>query len=86
AKPGTVMRFDPTDGELPKNVFRHSSHQFGVAEAIEMARVLGRLPEHIVVYGIEGKSFDLGAGLSDGVEDGVLATVEAIKQDIIDWV
>jgi hydrogenase maturation protease len=68
APPGTVHRFDATRDTLPKDLFHYSSHLFAVAEAVEMARILGRLPKLLIVYGIEGETFDFGEGLSPAVE------------------
>jgi hydrogenase maturation protease len=68
AAPGTVHRFEAADKPLPTGFFHYSTHQFGVAEAIETARALGRLPPSLTVYGIEGKSFSFGEGLSPAVE------------------
>ena len=68
AAPGTVRRFDAAAGPLPREAFAVSSHAFGLAEAVETARALGRLPATVIVYGIEGGSFTLGAGLSGRVE------------------
>lgn len=82
AAPGTLHRFEANFEELPKNFFRHSTHQFGVAEAVEMARTLGRLPRELIVYGIEGQDFNLGATLSPDVELAVMDVVQQIKTDI----
>lgn len=82
AAPGTLHRFEAHREELPRNFFRHSTHQFGVAEAVEMARTLDRLPTELIVYGIEGERFDLGVGLSADVKTAVLDAVEKIKSDI----
>lgn len=82
AKAGTLYRFDAHVNELPRNFFRHSTHQFGVAEAVEMARTLGRLPRELIVYGIEGENFDLGNGLSPNVQDAVHETVRLIRSDL----
>jgi len=79
AAPGTVRRFDAAAGPLPREAFAVSSHAFGVAEAVETARALGRLPARIIVYGIEGESFALGAGLSDRVEQ----ACPRVAQDIL---
>ena len=65
---GTIMCFEAHNQELPKNLFRHSTHQFGVVEAVEMARVLGELPERLVLIGVEGGDYDLGEGLSPPVQ------------------
>ena len=82
APPGTLHRFDATFDVLPKNFFRHSTHQFGVAEAVEMARTLDRLPGQLIVYGVEGADFTLGAPLSPDVQNAVLDVVGRIKSDI----
>ena len=38
-----------------------SSHGFGVAEAIALARALGTLPQHCIVYAIEAADFTPGS-------------------------
>jgi hydrogenase maturation protease len=68
--PGTIHRFDASDARLPESVLSCSTHTFGVGEAIELARALGQLPDRVIVYGIEGERFDLGAGLSEVVDAG----------------
>jgi hydrogenase maturation protease len=77
ATPGTIHRFDASAQPLPKSGFRCSTHTFGVSEAIELGRGLGNLPQYLVVYGIEGKNFAAGVGLSVEVER---ATGEAVRQ------
>ena len=54
AAPGTIHRFDASAEPVPARSFRSSTHAFGVGEAIELARALGKLPGTVVVYGIEG--------------------------------
>jgi hydrogenase maturation protease len=66
-RPGAVRRLDAGRGRLPWYLRSASTHSWGVAEAVEMARVLGDLPAHLVVYGIEGRSFGLHRGLSPEV-------------------
>jgi hydrogenase maturation protease len=55
-----------------------STHGFGVAQAIELARVLDRLPARLRVYGIEGKRFEIGAVISPQVECAVEEVVSRI--------
>jgi hydrogenase maturation protease len=77
AAPGAIHRFDANTRPIPKNAFRCSTHAFGVAEAIELSRALTRLPRSLMVYGIEGKNFAAGVGISPEVEK---ATCDAINQ------
>jgi hydrogenase maturation protease len=70
--PGEVLRVD-LRGDRPDGVaqfagdWRGSSHAFGLASAVSLARALGRLPRALTVYGIEGEAFEYGTGLSPTV-------------------
>jgi hydrogenase maturation protease len=66
--PGTIHRFDVTHAPLPAEVFNPSTHAMGLPEAVELARELGRLPMRLVVYGIEGETWEAGEGLSEPVQ------------------
>lgn len=61
--PGRIYRFDAAQ-PLDSRLRHHGTHGFGVADAIELARALGRLPPRLVGYGIEGRSFAIGTRLS----------------------
>jgi hydrogenase maturation protease len=76
--PGKVHRFDVTDAPLPAEVFNPSTHAMGLPEAVELARELDRLPGRLVVYGIEGESFEAGEGLTEPVQK----TVEKLVLDL----
>lgn len=78
ATPGSVHRFEAHLGPVPAEFAHCSSHSLGVAEAIEMGRALGALPERLVVFGIEGEDFRSGRGLSRGVEAAARAVVREI--------
>ena len=82
AAPGTVHRVDVTVRGLPRELTRASSHAFGLADSIELARALGRLPERIVVYGIEGASFAAGDGVSPEVGAAVEQVVAAVRKEV----
>jgi hydrogenase maturation protease len=78
APAGTIARFDGRDARVVRDALRASTHAFGVAEALELGRVLGRLPESVTIYGIEGKQFDPGSRPSEEV----LAAVETLAARI----
>ena len=72
ARPGTLHVFDASSERLPTELFGASStHALGLADAIEIARILGRLPASVRVVGIEGARFDYGCGLTLEVEAAV---------------
>jgi hydrogenase maturation protease len=81
--PGTLLRFTPDSGPILAKAFRTSSHAFGVAEAVETARVLGRLPESLVILGLQGARWDLGAPLSAPVAAALPALVAAARAELI---
>lgn len=82
AAPGTLHRFDASDRPLPERLFRSSTHAFGVGEAIELARALNRLPERVIVYGIEGAAFEAGEGLTHAVAAAVEPAAAAVLADV----
>ena len=47
------------------------THGFGLAGAIELARVLDRMPARLVVVGVEAVGFDHGAPLSGPVREAI---------------
>jgi hydrogenase maturation protease len=79
---GTIVRIDATRERVPGDVFHYSSHAFSVAEAIELARTLGELPERVTIYGAVGLSFEAGTGLSPAVEKQVDVIVDAITREL----
>ena len=80
--PGTIRRFDAVREILAGTPFAHFSHEIGVAEGVELARTLGRLPSRLTVYGIEGRSFELGEALSAEVARAVEETVRRISNEM----
>ncbi len=82
AEPGGIERFDAHASPLPAARLGLSSHGFGLAEAVELARALGQLPRRCVVYAIAGRSFALGDPLSPEVE----AAVEVVLARVLDAV
>jgi hydrogenase maturation protease len=83
APPGTVRRFDVSAVPLPEKVaLGLSTHGFGLATAVELARSLGQLPHRCIIYTIEGASFATGAPLSPQVAAGVARVVGRVRAEI----
>lgn len=83
AQPGTVYRFEAHVSALPAEFFSNSTHTFGVAQAIELARTLGKLPKELIVYGIEGQDFGPGVSLSLEVLDGARQVIERVLTEVM---
>lgn len=82
AEPGTLHRFDASASPVPARVFHSSTHAFGIAQAIELARALGRLPERVVVHGVEAANFSAGDGLTGRVDAAIDPLVDAVASDV----
>ncbi|WP_343079447.1 hydrogenase maturation protease [Ostreiculturibacter nitratireducens] len=78
---GTVHEFEAGTGPLPASLGTVSSHGFGAAAAIELARSLGALPPRLRVFAIEGTEFGHGEGLSPPVEAAVAALVRRLARE-----
>jgi hydrogenase maturation protease len=61
AEPGTIHRIDCSAEEVALPCGTVSSHGFGLAEAVGLARALGVLPRVCVVYAVEAADFTPGA-------------------------
>jgi hydrogenase maturation protease len=88
ASPGTIRRYDAHRGPLPVVFSGFSTHALGIGDAIELARVLRRLPPQLVVFGIEGDDFTAGEGLSPAVDaavDDVVALVSTAARSASDF-
>ena len=84
AVPGMIYRFDALASPIPATFSSQSTHAFGVAEAIELARTLHQLPLRLIVYAIEGKDFTAGLGLSPEVEKAMHEVVERVAHEVWD--
>ena len=64
---GSIHRIDLMRESLPIGLSLASTHGFGVADAVELARALRQLPERLIVYAVEGCRFEPGAPQSPEV-------------------
>jgi hydrogenase maturation protease len=81
APEGTVMRFDAGADSLPPSVSASSTHALGLGDAIELARALNRLPERLIVFGIEAAGFVAGSELSPAVAAAIKPAAEAVLRE-----
>ena len=77
---GTIHRIDLQQQTLPDKFRSYSTHAFGIAEAVELARVLNKLPRYIIFYGVEGKSFASDTQLSAPLQK----AAKVLRQRIVD--
>ncbi|HEU5036633.1 MAG TPA: hydrogenase maturation protease [Nocardioides sp.] len=84
AAPGAVHRFEIGGGE-PGAWARSAyggTHAIGLAEVVDLARALGRLPGRLVVVGVEAERFDHGAPLSEAVAAAVPTAAARVCEEL----
>jgi len=82
AEPGTIHRINANEQQIPSTFFHSSTHAFGIAEAVEIARSLHQLPSQIIIYGIEGNNFGIGNEVSSAVHAAIEPAVKLIIDEI----
>lgn len=81
APPGTIHRVDLATEPVPRTT-PCSTHAFSMAEVLELARVMERVPASLVLYGIEIDRTAPGMGLSPAVERAVEEAARRIVGDV----
>lgn len=82
ARPGSICRFDVSTRTLPSECSLASTHAFGLADTLTLARVLGQLPPCLIIYGLEGEHFAPGQGLSPTVQQALPQLVTSLLAEI----
>jgi len=79
--PGMIHRLDASSEPIGVQMFPHSSHALGLSDALELARVMGVLPETVIVYGVEAGNTEAGQTLSPPVAKALGDVVDRIVQE-----
>jgi hydrogenase maturation protease len=83
AQPGQIHRFEANKSQLPMGMIQCSTHGFSIPQAIELASAMNQLPSKLIIYGIEGKCFDQGEGISPNVEHAARKLVNLLALEIL---
>lgn len=81
-RPGRIHRIDAGADELPHGASFASSHAFGLAEAIALAVALRSLPGTVIVYAVEGASFDGGAAMTPEVTAAAAEVADRVVAEV----
>ncbi|WP_438483809.1 hydrogenase maturation protease [Streptomyces sp. S186] len=82
SRPGRVHRFRVHDALTRSPHDETTSHGFALGDAVELARVLGRLPGELLVYAVEAADTGPGTGLSPAVAASVPPLVARIEREL----
>ena len=84
--PGRVYRFSLDEVlSMEDNLLRMVSlHQFDLVSTLKLASYTDvyRLPDNIVIIGVEGKDYSFNVGLSKEVEEAIPLVVEMVLKEI----
>jgi hydrogenase maturation protease len=82
--PGTLYVFTPSAAELDlRSGEQLDPHVAEPLRALQLARSLGLLPEHVTIVGCEPSSCELGMSLSVAVQGAVERAVETVRDMVV---
>jgi len=79
---GEIYRFEDISELLKSGLKLISSHNVGIVEYIELAKLLGSLPKRFIVYGISGENFEIGGFISPNVKDACRRLIPKIVAEV----
>lgn len=82
AAPGSLVRLDGAD-VIDAVRDRLSVHQVGVADLLDVARLLGRYPASVVLLGVVPAAINLSVSRTSAVESALTALVAAVVQEVL---
>jgi hydrogenase maturation protease len=66
-EPGSIRAWEDPARSMEGGYRLCSTHGIGIAEAVRLGTVIGRLPARLRIYGIEGSRFEVGVAPSPAV-------------------
>src|SRR5439155_16159459 len=79
AHPGRVHRLTVLD---PPGERSRAAHGLDLGEAVELARVLGRMPARLVLYAVEAADVGHGTGLTPAVSQAAARIADEIADEV----
>ncbi len=81
-RPGKIYRFEAHKKPLPVELFSLTTHDFGLPQAVELARNMNKMPRELVIYGIAGGNFQPGSEMSPEVKKSVQEVADRIAAEL----
>jgi hydrogenase maturation protease len=81
---GTILRL--VDDEIPALLQRKMSpHQIGLSDILSVAKLRDRMPQHVVLIGIQPESLQTGLELSPRIQACMDELVAAVLRQLEEW-
>lgn len=82
--PGSLVRLE--NGEIPAFVTQKlSPHQLGLQDMMALTKLRGHSPEQVVLWGIQGASFEVSLELTPAIAAQVQVLAENVLQELNRW-
>lgn len=84
AEPGEIFRLE---GEEVPRAFANklSVHQMGLQDLLAVAELQGHLPSHLVVWGAQAGSIEMGLEMTTAVVAGMERVIAAVVEELSRW-
>lgn len=84
AEPGAITRLEGE--EVPAFLgVKISPHQMGLADLLAAARLCGRFPQELVLWGVQPAVIEVGLELSPSVDAQIETLVESVLAGLTQW-
>jgi len=84
AEPGQLFRIEGED--VPRAFSsKLSVHQMGLQDLLAVAELQGHVPKHLVVWGVQPKSIEMGTELTATVETAIEPVLTKVVQELQGW-
>jgi hydrogenase maturation protease len=80
--PGEWVRLSVAQARASRPEAELSLHSAGLAEALALGQVMGKLPESLVIFGVQPRQIDWSIGLSAVVQEAVPAIGRAVLSEL----
>jgi hydrogenase maturation protease len=77
------MPGQPAQGHRAATIAPASSHGLGLSEAIELSRVLSRLPALLILHAVQGEVFGYGQAFSPAVAAAIDELTARVRADAV---
>ena len=81
-EPGTAVGFRPSQVRMNIKSDHLSMHGFGLAEAFDLAAQLDRMPDDVLIVGVEPERVEINRGLSEAVAQAVPRVISIIQAEV----
>ena len=81
-KMGNIYRINALEEEVPVSTHTSSGHMLGLADALQLSKILNRLPEKFIIYGITGSDYSHGEKTTSHIKRVVSKAIQQMANEI----